>query len=173
MTVLLWTAVVLVTWLGCIYLEWALHTVAHTRLKSAWLRTIYAVHMRHHVEAYPPSNIIGAGPYRSAGGGHVFVPIIGLLWLLFFALLPWQFATLIFVESAVFLWLSNYLHTQYHIDGSWLETAPWVGGEGGWFLSRRALHFYHHRHLRKNMSLGGISHLADVTLKTFRDPNSG
>ena len=154
-------------------MEWALHTMAHIRLKSSLLRSIYDVHMRHHVQAYPPSNIIGEGPYRNAGGESVFLPILGFIWLAFFAILPLEFATLVFVESAFYLWLSNYLHSQYHIDGSWLESAPWAGGKDGWFLSRRALHFYHHRHLRKNMSLGGISRLADVTFNTFVDVERG
>jgi hypothetical protein len=91
--------------------------MAHKRFKFPLLRVIYDVHMRHHVHAYPPSNIIGKGPYRSAGGESAFLPILGFFWLLSFAVIPVQFATLIFVESAFFLWLSNYLHSQYHING--------------------------------------------------------
>ena len=169
MRLLFWTAVILLTWLACIFLEWGLHALAHKRSKSRLLRAIYDVHMRHHIEAYPPSNIIGERPYRNAGGEYVFLPILGLVWLSLFAALPLKFATLIFVESAFFLWLSNYLHSQFHIKGSWLERAPLVGGRGGWFAIRRARHFYHHGHLRKNMSLGGLSRLADVTLKSFVD----
>ena len=44
--------------------------------------------------------------------------------------------------------------------GSWLEKYEW-------FQVRRLRHFHHHRHLRQNMSLGGIDPTFDIFFGTF------
>jgi sterol desaturase/sphingolipid hydroxylase (fatty acid hydroxylase superfamily) len=52
------------------------------------------------------------------------------------------------------------LRHRFHIAGSWLEQFEW-------FQSRRYRHFYHHGHLRQNMSLGGIDPTFDLLFGTY------
>ena len=49
---------------------------------------------------------------------------------------------------------------RFHIAGSWLE-------QYDWFMTRRYRHFYHHGHLRQNMSLGGIDPTFDLAFGTY------
>ena len=49
---------------------------------------------------------------------------------------------------------------RYHVQGSWLERYTW-------FIQRRMRHFWHHRHLRENMSLGGIDPVCDRIFGTY------
>ena len=64
------------------------------------------------------------------------------------------------VECALYLLVSDHLHQQYHVDGSWLE-------QFDWFMRRRERHFYHHYHMKRNMSLGGMDSTVDRLLHTY------
>ena len=78
----------------------------------------------------------------------------------------WMLRTRLFViflvEGLGLQAASTYLHDQFHVRGSWLERYAW-------FLRRRYRHFYHHGHLQKNMSLGGVDKSWDAFFGTFVD----
>lgn len=149
----------LVAWHYCLVVEWLLHRAAH--IPSAW-NPLYAVHKRHHCDAYPVSSLLRPPPYVGEGGTGAFaLPVVMALFLLF-SLAPSQRAALLMVsESVCFLGASDYLHCHYHIRGSWLE-----GSLGRWFEARRAYHFDHHRRTATNLSLGGVSNWADRMFET-------
>ena len=52
---------------------------------------------------------------------------------------------ILFLESFTFLYVSDYLHQQYHIKDTWLERSPMLKD---WFLQRRLYHFHHHHRLQ-------------------------
>jgi len=108
-------------------------------------------------QGYPVGSLLRQGPYKGEGGETAFMPPVCAIWLAALWVAPRRriFAA-IFLQSAVFLFVSDYLHTQYHVKDSWLE-----GLLGDWFLRRRLYHFHHHHKLQENMSLGGISTVCD------------
>ena len=77
-------------------------------------------------------------------------------------LLPLKFYLVVLLESTLFIFVSDHLHVQYHLKGSYLERFDW-------FQRRRQRHFWHHKHLRENMSLGGIDPVFDHLFKTYRE----
>ena len=145
--------------------------MSHIPTKIPILSTIHKIHMTHHKNHYPIKNLLKPTPYISGGGGKAFVPLVGLIYLTAWLILRsptigieypvWMYYTFV-SESFLFLVVSDYLHTQYHVDGSALEKFEW-------FRIRRERHFYHHRHLRMNMSLGGVSSTFDRAFGTFHD----
>ena len=158
----------LCTWYYCGAVDCILHSLAHLNWDLVWIRSIHDIHMIHHKQQYPVGELLKPPPYSSGDGltgAHAFLPPIVLLtlgsaYLLLCIGLSTSAVCLFIVESAWYLWISNYLHEQYHIDGSWLERFEW-------FLNRRSRHFYHHHHMHKNMSLGGIDSTIDRLLNTF------
>lgn len=116
--------------------------------------------MQHHKDHYPVGKLCQPAPYRDGGGTYAFGPIILSIWALAFKILPKRLFALFFFESALFLYVSDHLHAQYHIQGSYLERYSW-------FLERRYRHFWHHGHLRQNMSLGGIDTIFDKLFGTY------
>jgi sterol desaturase/sphingolipid hydroxylase (fatty acid hydroxylase superfamily) len=63
--------------------------------------------------------------------------------------------------STVVVVLHDQAHTAFHLKGT-----PW--NRFAWFQRLRALHFYHHRNMRKNM--GTMSFVWDRVPGTFRKP---
>ena len=148
------TGAAIFCWYLCLFADWTLHNLGHLRMKG---NLMFQVHMEHHKVAYPVGKLLRPGPYIDGGGAMAFGPWIVALWYAIFRFSPsTRVAGFIFGLSAVFLLVSDYLHIQYHVKDSWLETAL-----GDWFLERRRYHFHHHNHLKDNMSLGGISTLVD------------
>jgi len=147
-------------WYMCLFADVGLHTLGHLRIKG---NTMHTIHMSHHKVEYPCGNLLRPLPYRGGGGDKAFGPPVCLIWIAVFWLAPHKRVFMaIFVESATFLFISDYLHMQYHVENSWLE-----GHLGDWFINRRLYHFHHHHRLRENMSLGGISTMVDRLFGTY------
>jgi len=117
--------------------------------------------MNHHKIYYPVSKLIDKKPYKTgyiynipdgllAYGPSLFL-ILSLLYFLF------DFYTLV-SEILLFAFLSDYIHTEIHIDGSWLEKYEW-------FLKKRKLHLLHHKKFMKNMNI--IDHTFDKLKGTY------
>lgn len=140
--------------------EWGLHTLAHKRVNLPFLRDLHRIHMEHHKRHYPIKNLLRDAPYRDGGGAQVFLPLISLVIMAAYLLLRTRLFVIFLVEGLGLQIASTYLHDQFHIRGSWLEKYQW-------FLRRRYRHFYHHGHLQKNMSLGGVDKSWDIFFSTF------
>jgi sterol desaturase/sphingolipid hydroxylase (fatty acid hydroxylase superfamily) len=143
-------------WSISVLSEWSLHALAHV---AHPLNFIHSIHELHH-RRYRGSNAVQPPPYTGDYGAIAFGPCILLLWSVLYVSTR---STTIVATTATFLFVSDYLHTQFHVQGSWLE--GW-----DWFRRKRREHMLHHRRPRKNMSLGGLSTLVDRMLGTFLDP---
>ena len=148
------TTATILGWYLCLIGDYLLHTIGHSRFSL--FRPIYTTHMQHHKKCYPVGKLLQKAPYLPAGGENAFLPPLFVVWAIIIFFLPSRFSLLLLVESVSFLLVSDYLHTQYHVQGSWLE-----GLLGDWFFKRREYHFHHHHRNHENMSLGGLSSFAD------------
>lgn len=145
---------------------WFIHWMMHQN----WSGRLYKSHMTHHLNRYPPKDLLSE-EYRDAGsdsGLFVFVPIItiGLApvgILLYFLGVPWT--SLLATGTCLSLVgvAHDVIHTAFHIRGSWLERFKW-------FRVLRARHFLHHRNMRKN--LGILFYGWDHVLRTWRSPET-
>jgi hypothetical protein len=142
--------------------EWGLHALSHKRFDLPFLRDLHRIHMEHHKRHYPIGKLLRDGPYRDGGGATVFLPLISLIVLAAYWMLRTRLFVIFLVEGLGLQAASTYLHDQFHVRGSWLERYAW-------FLRRRYRHFYHHGHLQKNMSLGGVDKSWDAFFGTFVD----
>lgn len=150
------------TWYFCNLMDWLLHTMSHMPTRLPVLKTIHRIHMTHHKIHYPITKLLRPEPYNSGGGELAFGPIIAIIYGIIYILLPVRIAWVVLLESTLFLLASDRLHVEYHVQGSYLERFDW-------FLRRRERHFWHHKHLRENMSLGGIDPVFDHVFKTYRE----
>lgn len=143
---------------------WFVHWMMH----RPWSKWLYKSHMTHHLKTYPPNDLLSE-QYRSAGadnGVFVFVPIITFACVLLCVALYFlgiSLSTLILVCGIIAVLGAGHdlLHTQYHLKDSKLNRFKW-------FQRLRAVHFYHHR--RMNRNLGIIFMGWDRVLRTFRNP---
>jgi len=153
-------AFVIFTWYIVNGIEWVLHMLSHSRIKLPFFRNLHDIHMKHHKVHYPVKHLLKPGPYEDGGGIMVYGPLVLLLAITAFVILPFRYAVIFDVEALTVLSVSTYLHDSFHIEDHWLERYDW-------FLKQRALHFYHHGHLKKNMSLSGIDTTMDKCMRTF------
>lgn len=149
-----------VTWYVCNLSDWALHTLSHIPTKLPFLQDLHRTHMAHHKIAYPVNSLLKDPPYHGFGGEFAFAPLVMGIWFIIYLIVPLQYAIWCIVQSILFAYVSDYLHTHYHIRETWME-------KYAWFRERRKRHFYHHHHLRMNMSLGGIDPVFDRLFGTY------
>ena len=153
--------VLIPSWYLYHFIEYSLHKIGHNYKLNSY---IYKIHMNHHKKYYPISKLIDKEPYKTgyiynipdgflAYGPSLFL-ILSLLYF-FFDVYTYQ----IFVSEILFFAsLSDYIHTEIHIDGSWLEKYEW-------FLKKRNLHLLHHKKL--NMNINIIDHTFDKLKGTY------
>ena len=150
------------TWYFCNLTDWLLHTMSHISTRVPILKTIHNIHMTHHKIHYPITKLLRPEPYSGGGGEFAFGPIIATIFGLMYILLPTRISWVVILETLVFTLVSDRLHVEYHTQGSYLERFDW-------FLRRRERHFWHHKHLRENMSLGGIDSVFDHVFRTYHE----
>ena len=158
--------ITVITWYFCNLTDWSLHTMSHIPTKLPVVKTIHHIHMTHHKVHYPISKLLRPEPYKSGGGEFAFGPIIALIYGIIYISFPTSIALVVLIETTLFLFVSDRLHVEYHVEGSYLERFDW-------FLRRRERHFWHHKHLRQNMSLGGIDPVFDHLFKTYHEVEHG
>ena len=142
-------------------LEYLLHSLGHSYKYGSY---IYKIHKNHHTIHYPTTKLL-SNEYRTTSvyGLPEGVIAYGPPILLFFSFLYFtvKFDTfLIITPELLFIsYLSDYLHSQIHLSGSWLE-------EYKWFQKKRKEHFIHHRNMNKNMNI--IDFTIDKLSKTYK-----
>ena len=151
------------SWQICNFLEYCLHFLGHIRIPIFPFSEIHRIHMIHHKIHYPYNKLLSEDDYIDGGGAFAFGPLIILLALFFYCIIPsFNLYCIFIVEAFTLVGANTYLHSQFHIKGSWLEKYEW-------FIHRRYLHFYHHGHLTNNMSLGGTDPTIDKLMKTYHE----
>ena len=151
-----------ISWQIINFLEWCSHLLAHVRINMPFLKEIHRIHMQHHKIDYPITNLLQDGPYKDGGGNWAFGPIVVLFTLVAWLILPQHFALMITLQMLGMIGINSYMHTEFHIRGSWMEKYDW-------FLKRRYLHFYHQGHMQNNMSIAGIDPTYDILFGTYVD----
>ena len=158
-----------ITTLACGYyfyhtMEYLFHRVAH----KPWSGYIHAYHSHHHTVCYPPKRLLAEAPYITGDGSRyltkgakAFIPptIVGAL--VIYKIVPDYYNLLLIGEFLTLLCISNHLHSQYHIKGSYLERFQW-------FQDQRAYHLLHHQFYNYNFSLGGYDTCIDKIALTYR-----
>ena len=153
---------VIPTWYVYNFIEYCLHKLSHSCKYGGY---IYKVHSNHHKIHYPAYNFIDTAPYKSTfllGIPDVIIafgPIVSLITGVFYTILPFNIFLFIISEIYLLLFISDYIHTHYHIKNCWLE-------KYSWFLEKRKYHYIHHIKLNKNMSLSGLCNTYDILFKT-------
>jgi len=95
-------------------------------------------------------------------GFFSYIPIVTMIFGSIYLIIPYDYSLIILPENFLLIFLSDYLHQQYHTKGSWLEPYPW-------FQYRRNLHFKHHKVFTQNLSLGGMDYTIDKYMGSFKD----
>lgn len=137
-------------------IHWVLHQPIMGRL--------HKTHNDHHREKYTPEDYLDK-TYRHVAGNNrpilYYTPPALLIVAFAFMFLSPLLAAIFTVELAVVAWANDWLHTQMHIEGHWLERYRW-------FWRLRDLHWHHHVDEGKN--LGIFSWFTDKLLGTFEEP---
>lgn len=131
-------------------LEYFIHSIMHRRNLCYFL---YKCHHSHHI-TYNIHEFTQNKPYQHDNSYIIIIPIVMLIWMIVHFLFNFETTIIFIVSSGSLLFITDYLHTQYHITNSWLETNCFTKQ---CFLKRRKLHLLHHKTVTKNLSLGGIS----------------
>jgi len=141
----------------------------HRWLHSPRSGPLYRAHLEHH-RLYSPGDL-RSSVYRNAGADSTtwrFVLPLGALVALIAQSAIWlgmggPDALFLVVTAAAIGFAHDFVHDAFHIEGHWLERAPW-------FLRLRALHDEHHRDVRVN--LGILCFVWDRLFGTFRESES-
>lgn len=142
-------------------LEYLLHSLGHSHKYGSY---IYKIHKNHHTLHYPTTKLL-SNEYRTTSlyGLSEGVVAYGPPVLLFFFFLSFtvKFGTFLIITSELLFisYLSDYLHSQIHLNGSWLEKYKW-------FQKKRKEHFIHHKNTIKNMNI--IDFTIDKWRKTYK-----
>jgi sterol desaturase/sphingolipid hydroxylase (fatty acid hydroxylase superfamily) len=153
---------VIPTWYVYNFIEYCLHKLSHSYKYGGY---IYKIHSNHHKVHYPTSDFMDKAPFKSSflfGIPDVIIafgPISGLITGIFYKILPFNIFSFVISEIYLLLYISDYIHSHYHIRGSWLE-------KYNWFLEKRKYHYIHHIKLNKNMSLSGLCNTYDILFKS-------
>jgi sterol desaturase/sphingolipid hydroxylase (fatty acid hydroxylase superfamily) len=136
----------------------------HCALHNPHMGPIFKSHADHHERQYPPNDFLSR-KYRRADITNrpiLYYLIPGaLICGLAFYLLPFYLGLAFGLEILLVASINDWLHTQLHIKGHWLE-------KYGWFWRLRGFHWQHHVNAKKN--IGIFSWFSDKLLGTYQPP---
>lgn len=161
----------LVAFLFVFTLSFALATflghVVHWSLHQRWTGPFRKGHLQHHVELYPPDDLISER-YRASkwynSGPLLFAPVFVVIMLVAGAI-TWKLGWPVWVIVTLcanllgFGFFNDYVHDSFHIKDHWL-------GRFKWWKDARDLHFIHHMNMRVNFGIVLFSW--DKVFKTLR-----
>lgn len=142
-----------------LFLEWGLHKLGHIHHKYNF---IYDIHIEHHKKYYPNGQLLQDAPYKHGNGGYIYGLISVFIGILIYNIFPVTISVPFILISGLFLFISDYLHSHYHIKNSYLEIHL-----GDWFIKKREYHFKHHERMDKHLSLSGIFTDIDTFFNTY------
>ena len=151
------------TWYLYHITEYCFLRLGHSRI---YVGHIYKLHRNHHRIHYPITQLKAPMPYKAGNeyyfsdGVVAYLPPSILIAIVLYNLLELYIFLFIVSEITIISAISDYIHTQTHIEDSWLEKYEW-------FQESRRIHFIHHRKLHKNYSLGGLDYNIDRLCNTL------
>ena len=130
------------------FIEYATHKLAHSKIFGGYL---YKYHKIHHYVSFPPNKLM-IKKYKEVVTleqliiiGYIlglFIPILKI-YSYFLPKYTWKFT----VESLFYTISVDQLHTQYHLEESYLD-------KYAWFRKLKNRHHNHHIDTSKNINLG-------------------
>jgi hypothetical protein len=144
-------------------IEYSLHKLSHNAKYGGF---IYSYHRKHHTKHYPITKLIDKPPYKTDTKFYILtdgliahsVPITFIIVTLYNLLNKYVFLNLSF-HILLNAYISDYIHTEIHIEGSWLEKYTW-------FQNKRKIHLLHHKYTTKNMNV--IDNTMDKLLNSYK-----
>ena len=129
-------------------IEYLVHSLGHNHRYGYH---IYKIHKNHHTIHYPCNNLL-SNEYRTNfiyglyEGVVIYSPPMMIILLSLYPLVKINTFLIISSELLFIAFISDYLHSQIHLNGSWLEKYKW-------FQDKRKEHFIHHKYMNKNMNI--------------------
>ena len=120
--------------------------------------------MNHHKKYYPISKILDIKPYKTgytyniSDGMIAYGPSILFIFMIMYFMFHFNTYLIIVSEIILLAYISDYIHTEIHIYGSWLEKYDW-------FIKKRKLHLIHHKKMNKNINI--IDHTLDKVFNSY------
>jgi sterol desaturase/sphingolipid hydroxylase (fatty acid hydroxylase superfamily) len=143
-------------YLATTFTLWFAHWFSHRRGGP-----LTGFHVRGHHALYPSGAACLADTFRYGVGWHdsvyAFLPWLGLLAGAIWWWLPASVAIVVTLEAVVIVGLWSYVHEQFHLDGSRLETRTG-------FVRARGRHFRHHD---RGVNFAVYDHFWDRVFRTF------
>ena len=136
------------SWICYHMLEYFLHSLGHSYKYGSY---IYRIHKNHHTIHYPTHKLLSNG-YRTnsiyglSEGVVAYGPPILIFFSCLYFIVELHTFFILLCEILLIAYLSDYLHCQIHLNGSWLEKYKW-------FQKKRKEHFIHHLNMNKNMNI--------------------
>ena len=142
-------------------IEYVLHSLGHSHKYGTY---IYRIHRNHHTIHYPTNNLLSNehrtnSLYGLSEGMVAYTPPVMIIFQILYFIVKFDTFLIITSELLFIAYLSDYLHSQIHLNQSWLE-------EYEWFQKKREEHFNHHRNTNKNMNI--IDMNLDRLNKTYK-----
>ena len=138
------------SWFLYHFIEYSLHLLSHNYKYGGY---IYNIHKKHHTIHYPPSQLISPPPYKTNYYYHFISegllahgPPFFIICLLISFTMNTSFSLILISYLFLFAFISDYIHTQIHLSGSYLEKYQW-------FQNIRQLHLLHHIKTSKNINI--------------------
>jgi len=136
------------SWIIYHLLEYSLHSLGHSHRYGSY---IYKIHKNHHTIHYPTNNLL-SNEYRTnpihglPEGVIAYGPPMLLFYFFLYLVVKLDTFFIISGETLFVAFISDYIHSQIHLNRSWLEKYKW-------FQKKREAHFIHHKNVNKNMNI--------------------
>lgn len=142
--------------------------VVHWAIHQPWSGTAHEAHRRHHVELYPPGDLI-SDKYRSAGAKSTVWTFLALFSPVVVApFVAWAMGKLTFtqaitiVATMALVGLANdSIHDSFHVRDHWMSRV--IPG----YHKMRERHFIHHVNMKKNFGI--YSFTSDKIFGTYKE----
>ena len=147
--------IIFVIYCICNILEHILHKLSHNKN----IYYLYNPHHYHHVVEYPPSKLVNNEVKYRSFIYNEYLHISIFLWIISYIYLDSITFIIFLIESSIYLFLCDYLHSSYHKNNSYLEKYLW-------FKKKKELHLLHHKKTVYNFNL--FDNTSDKFLHTFK-----
>lgn len=160
---LLAAVVIACSYIVASFFGWLVHWTIHQR----WSGPLYRAHMKHHLELYPPGDLISDRykyPKWYEAGTALFFPFLLCVFvvvaggLLLLGVPVWTVIVFIAV-TCTYGALSDVMHDSFHLRKFWMQRSAL-------YVRYRESHFVHHVNMRANFGI--ISFTWDRLMGTFR-----
>ena len=138
------------------YVEYLYHKLGHYKHKYNY---IYILHKKHHGLHYPINNLLSKKYRSNYEGVYAYTPPSIIITFILYNLFQLNTFLLMMTEIFILAFINDYIHTQIHIENSWLERY-------NWFKENRKLHFIHHKKTYLNFTFG-YGYTIDKIMNTY------